>query len=119
MKKLLFIVLAAIAFASTSCKKSAVAPNVPECIKANIEANHNREDWYIGNVEEYLFQGKKVYAFNADPKVIADGDTKVLTNDCATLCSVGGFGGTAINLCNGLNFFQEAVLLRVIWDKYK
>jgi hypothetical protein len=118
MKKLLFILLTLVAFAQTSCEKSTVAPDVPECIKANIEANRDKEDWYVGNVEEYLFQGKLVYAFNSDSKIIADGDTKVLTSDCVVLCSVGGFGGTSINLCNGTNFFQEAVLVRTIWNKY-
>lgn len=102
-----------------SCEKSTVAESVPECIKANIKANEDSTNWYVGNVEEYQFQGKLVYAFNPDTKVIADAASYVLTSTCEPLCSVGGFGGPAVNLCNGSNFFQDAVFVRVVWDKYK
>jgi len=71
----------------------------------------------IGRVEEYLFQGKLVYAFQPDETKIADGSTTVKDADCNILCHIGGFGGPSVNLCNGENFFQLAVLKRTIWKK--
>lgn len=119
MKQLITLLFVALIFAMPGCKKCTIATGTPGCIKDNIEANQKKSDWYVGNVEEYKFQGKLVYAFNPDTKVIADGATFILTAQCDSLCSVGGFGGPSINLCNGDNFFQKAVFVRVIWDKYK
>jgi len=102
---------------NSACKKCALPSDIPACIKSAIDANKNNSDWEVGNVEEYSFQGKIVYAFNPDTRKIADGATTVQTSDCKNLCSVGGFGGPAINMCNGDNFFQKAVLLRKIWEK--
>lgn len=116
--KILSILLVAVTLLFASCKKDGIAANTPGCIKENIKVNKNREDWYVGNVEEYKFQGKLVYAFNPDNKVIADGSTTVLTSECNQICQVGGFGGPYINLCNGENFYQNAVLVRVIWSKH-
>ena len=116
--KLCTWILIATTFLYTACKKSSIANGTSACIKQNIEANKNKEVWYVANVEEYKYQGKLVYAFNPDNKVIADGATSILTSKCITLCNVGGFGGPAINLCNGENFYQNAVLVREIWNKY-
>ncbi|MCY7420977.1 MAG: hypothetical protein LH478_04450 [Chitinophagaceae bacterium] len=117
MKLVIYLLLAA-PLLMTACKKSNIANGTPACIKNNIEANKNKTDWYVGSVEEYKYQGKLVYAFNPENKVIADGATSILTSECTPLCQVGGFGGPAINLCNGENFFQKAVLVRKIWNKY-
>ncbi len=116
--KILSLLFMAISLLCYSCKKDGIATGIPSCIKENIEANKNRTDWFVGNVEEYTFQGKQVYAFNPDSKVIADGSTTILTSECNQICQVGGYGGPSINLCNGENFYQNAVLVRVIWNKY-
>lgn len=71
----------------------------------------------VGSVKEYEFQGKLVYAFEPDTRRIADGSTTIKDAGCKTLCNVGGFGGMAINQCNGGNFFKEAVYKRPIWEK--
>ncbi len=116
--KILSMLFIATYLLCSSCKKDGIATGIPDCIKENIKVNKNREDWYVGNVEEYKFQGKLVYAFNPDNKVIADGSTTILTSECNQICQVGGFGGPSINLCNGESFYQKAVLVRVIWGKY-
>ena len=116
--KILSLLFLASTLLFAACAKDGIASDIPTCIKDNIKSNKDRNDWYIANVEEYKFQGKLVYAFNPDAQVIADGATSILTSECIPLCQVGGFGGPAINLCNGENFFQQAVLVRQIWSKY-
>jgi hypothetical protein len=71
----------------------------------------------VGQVDEFLFQNKLVYAFLPDGNIIADGSTVIKDANCTTLCNVGGFGGPQINQCNGENFYQQAVLQRTIWKK--
>ena len=67
-------------------------------------------------VDEYEFQGKTVYAFVPDNSM-ADAATEIKDGNCTTLCSVGGFGGPAINQCNGVAFFPNATFKRNIWRK--
>ncbi len=104
---------------SATCRKSAygIAPGTPRCIYDEIVSNQNNEYWITGTVEEYRFQNKSVYAFQPDEKRIKDGATTIKDADCNTICHVGGFGGPAVNLCNGENFFKLAVLKRTIWKK--
>jgi len=99
------------------CKSSHNNGNIPGCIQSIIDANKKNANWEVGRVEEYEFQGKMVYAFQPDARIITDGATTILTANCDTLCHVGGFGGPAVNLCNGENFFQKSVLKRKIWEK--
>ncbi len=118
MKQLSAIIFCVLATSLSSCKKCTVAGDIPACIKNNIENNRDKENWYVASVEEYRFQNKLVYAFNPDHKIIADGATFVISLQCDTLCTVGGFGGPDILLCNGDNFSQKAVLVRKVWSKY-
>ena len=100
-----------------SCKKSDIASGIPACIYKEIADNKHNPDWSTGSVEEYLFQNKIVYSFNPDNTIIADGASIIKDSNCTMLCSLGGFGGPAINMCNGEIFFQVAVLKRTIWKK--
>jgi hypothetical protein len=118
MKKQFFILLVCIA-SITSCKKSKIdiAANTPTCIRQQIEELVSDPNNTIGSVDEYTFQNTTVYAFSPDIRIIADGSTAIRDATCKNICSVGGFGGPSINLCNGENFFQKAVLIRNIWKK--
>ena len=98
-----------------SCNKENIAENTPACIRQEIKSNENK--WMVGSVDEYFFQNKIVYAFSPDDKVIADGTIEIKDEFCNSLCIIGGFGGPNINMCNGDNFFQTAVLKRNIWKK--
>jgi hypothetical protein len=99
-----------------SCKKD-IAPGTPGCIKNEINANKNDPGWEVGSVNEYSFQGNLVYAFAPDGDIIADGSTAIKDASCNTICSIGGFGGPAVNECNGTNFYAVAVFKRNIWTK--
>jgi len=118
MKYFLFAAFCMILIATACTKqKPYIASNTPECIHDEIENNQENSNWTIGSVEEYRFQNKIVYAFLPDEEVIADASTAIKDGDCNLLCQVGGFGGPAVNLCNGDNFYQSATLVRVIWKK--
>ena len=110
----LFIIASLLAL---SCKRPDIASNIPSCIYKEIAGNKGDPRWYTGDVKEYLFQGKTVYAFNPDTKIIADGATIIKDKNCNTLCSLGGFGGPKVNMCSGENFWEKAVLQRTIWVK--
>jgi hypothetical protein len=117
--KQVVIFLAVYFLALTACKKSKIeiAAGAPACIRMEIEKNASDPNWLIGKVDEYRFQDKTVYAFSPDEKIIADASTRVSDSACKTICNVGGFGGPDIVLCNGQNFYQNAVLVRNIWKK--
>ena len=100
-----------------ACRKSEIARDIPNCIYREIAVNKSIPDWEISSVEEYIFQNKIVYAFVPDGKIIADGSTSIKDANCNQLCSIGGYGGPSVNLCNGENFYQKAVLKRTIWKK--
>jgi hypothetical protein len=101
----------------TSCRNPEIASGIPKCIYKEINQNSKNPDWMVGSIKEYQFQGKLVYSFEPDTRKIADGSTAIKDADCNTLCNVGGFGGMAINQCNGDNFFKTAVYKRMIWEK--
>lgn len=100
-----------------ACNKNGIPVGTASCIKKEIRANMDDPEWLTGTIEEYTFQNKTVYAFLPDGNIIADGSTSIKDENCNTLCNVGGFGGPAINQCNGGNFYKEAVLVRTIWKK--
>lgn len=118
MKKWSFIIFVSI-ITLLSCQKGkiVVASNTPDCIRRQIEQIVSDPNATLGAVNEYRFQDKSVYTFEPDNNIIADGSTGVADASCKTLCSVGGFGGPSVNLCNGENFYQKAVLVRNIWKK--
>jgi hypothetical protein len=117
MKRLNILFAVSLLLGLASCHKDNIATNTPACIRNEITINRNDPNWMIGSVDEYFFQNRLVYAFSPDNKIIADGSTEIKDESCNTMCQVGGFGGPAVNLCNGENFFQNAALKRNIWKK--
>ncbi|MEQ1675423.1 MAG: hypothetical protein ABL876_01905 [Chitinophagaceae bacterium] len=120
MRKYFLVLVMASCLFITACKKATpdIVENIPDCIRTEIITIINNPQLLISGVTEYRFQNKLVYAFAPDSTVIADGSTAIKDKNCTTLCNVGGYGGPQINLCNGDNFFQTAVLTRIIWRKY-
>lgn len=114
--KLAFILLLTILTAN-ACHNPDIAKGVPRCIYREISAGRKDSNWMTGTVKEYVFQNRTVYAFEPDITKIADGATTIKDGECNTLCNIGGFGGMAINQCNGDNFFKAAVYKRTIWEK--
>lgn len=115
--KTVFLPILCLLLTATACHKSDIASGIPNCIYQEIKANMKNPQWAVGAVIEYQFQGNTVYSFDPDTRIIADGASTIKDADCNILCHVGGFGGPAINQCNGENFFQTAVYKRTIWQK--
>ena len=119
MNKLLFCAVLISLYIVSSCKKTDdIAANTPECIKAEIKrlTSPSSSSWAIGSVDEYIFQGNFVYAFEPS-KNIADASTLIKDVNCNMVCFVGGFGGPGVLLCNGDKFYEKAVLQRNIWKE--
>jgi hypothetical protein len=109
-----FLILVAL-LPSAACHKS-IAPDTPICIIATIRANKIIPSWRVGEIAEYQFQGKRVYAFSPS-KGVVDATTSIKSAECVDMCSVGGFAGAANNKCNGENFFENAAWIRTIWKR--
>ena len=119
MKKLLYCFVLINIISSNSCKKTDdIAKNTPDCIREEIKrlTSPTSSSWAIGSVDEYIFQGIIVYAFEPS-KNIADASTIIKDANCNMVCSVGGFGGPNVLLCNGDKFYEKAVLQRNIWKE--
>lgn len=97
-----------------ACKKSDVAADIPVCIKSNIEANKNQPYWNVKQVDEYQYQGKLVYVYEAET-VYPDMQTPIFSSDCAIICTLGGIAGTTT--CNGENFSNKSTFIRTVWRK--
>jgi hypothetical protein len=118
MKRVITILLVMILAVTSSCEKSNLPKGTPDCIQSSVNEGKKDANWKYARVDEYEYQGKVVYAFEPDTRIIADASTDIFDRDCKRICSVGGFGGPMINQCNGENFFQKAKLLGNIWKKY-
>jgi len=119
MKQLLYCIILISLYSASSCKKTdEISKNTPECIREEIKrlTSPASSSWAIGSVDEYIFQGKTVFAFGPT-RNIADGSTLVKDANCNLVCSFGGFGGPDILLCNGDKFSEKAVFQRNIWKE--
>ena len=115
MRKNLFSLLF-LAILMGGCDKEQVDYGVAECIRQSIETNKNNPDWNIERVEEYLYQGSKVYIYvPVERIIIADAQTPVYSDDCSVLRQLGGFAGNT--MCNGERFSDKAVFTRNVWKR--
>lgn len=101
----------------TGCIKEDIAHDIPSCIHNDIEKIMDDRNSYIGKVSEYIFDGRTVYTFEPDGRIIADASTLVKSAACDTICHIGGYGGPDVTLCNGVKFYDNALLKRVIWER--
>lgn len=96
-----------------ACSKD--EPGLSNCLESKI--NEFKDGDYAcaegANVKEYLFKDKNVYVF--DPGICgADMTSEVLDEDCNSLGYLGGIAGNSV--IDGTNF-NEAVFIRIIWER--
>jgi hypothetical protein len=117
MKTFTILCVSLFFMAISACKKcDEIARDVPECIKNVIKEHTYESNMEIVRIQEYKYQEKIVYKL--DPaNYIADAPSIIVTDGCERLCYVGGFGGPQVNMCNGDNFFEKAVLVKTVWEK--
>jgi len=109
--KHIILTLSLLLVISAGCKKKLVI-EAPACIKAKIAQIVYAQDSYVGQVDEYIFKNKKVYAFKDSG--IADGQTPIYDENCNQVCALGGLLGTM--MCDGENF-NNAVFVRTVWKR--
>jgi hypothetical protein len=107
------MIVALLAFLLTGCEK--IDKDCPDCI---IKKTREFIKWQTcdkgASVTEWLFQGDYVYMFSQGT-CGADFGASVLNQDCEPIGSLGGFTG---NLkINGVNFYQNATLVKNIWKQ--
>jgi len=99
---------------SLSCEKTEV--DVPNCIHDKIESYSKNPTLCDSGatVEEYLFQSELVYVFNPGT-CGADMGADVFTESCENIGFLGGIAGNTI--IQGVQFYEESVFQRVVWEK--
>ena len=110
MKKILIIFLLPFIF---SCEKDCVS-DLPSCVENWIDSVKNDEALNAPvEVNEYRYQGKKVYLLTAD---CCDQYNKLYDADCNYICSpTGGIAGQGDGKCT--DFLQKAEHIRLVWKK--
>lgn len=100
----------------TQCKKEAVNPDLPECLKEKISQLEKEDCPSVGEVFQYQFQGQTVYVIH--PKNCgADLTSDVVDKNCKTICHLGGIAGNAN--CEGMNFLDHATDEKQIYPFHK
>ena len=114
MKSLLIIgiTLASISMCNKERAGSRTDSSIPTCIQSRIDEIKKHPKWNPpAEVDEYLYNGKKVYLFNAD---CCDQFYTLVDSACNTLCAPsGGLAGRGDGKCPDFN--DKAKLLRVVW----
>ena len=114
MNKIYIIIILSVVLIAYSCRKSCTHHNVPDCIKATINANQNNPNGELQSIDEYQYHGQTVYALNP-LAMSSDMQTAIVSSDCTTLCYLGGIAGKTD--CNGDHFYNTAQLVRRAWEK--
>ncbi|MBI1344386.1 MAG: hypothetical protein GC171_15805 [Terrimonas sp.] len=85
---------------------------VPSCIQQRIESIKAQPKWNPpAQVDEYEYQGQKVYLFTSD---CCDQYIQALDGSCNYICSPsGGITGGGDGKCT--DFYKEAKHIRLIW----
>ena len=111
MQKIILLAIVSITILN-SCKKCDDQNNIPACIQERIE-EFTTNPSCAESVEEYLFQGAVVYAFE-NGICPADIPTEILSASCNTIGSIGGLSGN--KEVNGEDF-DNATFVRTVWKK--
>jgi len=108
--KMIYPILFCASMIVSSCSDS-----TPDCLSDQITIfQNNQADCEGASIKKYMFQDQVVYGFS-DGICISDGGTTLFDEDCNDFCFVGGIA--ALTDCNGVNFFENAEELEVIWVK--
>jgi hypothetical protein len=109
--KMLFVALTVLSLSAQNCSKNKEAA-IPSCIKQKIDEIKTKPKWNPpAQVDEYLYRGKKVFAFSAD---CCDQYNPVYDENCNYICAPsGGITGKGDRKCE--DFSTEAKHVRLVW----
>ena len=93
--------------------KEIAKDSIPACVRKLIdEGNKNELSTAPMQVEEYLYNGKKVFLFTAP---CCDQFNTLYDDSCKVLCAPsGGFTGKGDQRCP--DFFEKAKLVKKVWE---
>lgn len=112
--KNLFYSLSILAFIFLSACNKEDLKALPQCLQDEINSSSRTCPDDKMSVSSYTFQGEKVYILTKD-QCIADGGVSVVTQNCDTLCFLGGIAG--LTSCQGEEFYQVATDEEVVWEE--
>ena len=113
-RNVLLIVLVSL-FAISSCKETDDdILDIPNCFIPIYNSFVNEQsDCQGASIVAYAFQENEVFAL-IDGECITDMCITVYTQECDLLCLLAGISGQTE--CQGVDFFDEAIQVRIIWD---
>lgn len=111
MKHYIFTAVVFVNVAYQKCEKPAAA-GIPSCVQARIEEIKKQPLWNPpAQVEEYRFNGKRVFLFSSN---CCDQYNEVVDESCNYVCAPsGGITGKGDRKCP--TFKDSAQLVRVVW----
>ena len=110
-KDKLFYILTLLPF--LGCTDTNIGLEAPKCLESRIETFNQSSHCDDSSVQEFMFQGKKVYVF--DPGTCGnDMQSAVYDANCNSLGALGGIAGeTSIN---GVDFPSNSEYIRTVWE---
>jgi hypothetical protein len=110
MKKLLLLSVLIAVLSSSTCNKAMVA--VPPCIQTKINEIKMQAKWNPpAQVDEYLYNGKRVFLFTSD---CCDQYNTAYDVECNVVCAPsGGITGKGDGKC--ADFAANAKHIRLVW----
>jgi hypothetical protein len=110
--KTLLVYSFVVAMAGMCNKHKCSDNNIPHCIQARIDQIKKEPKWNPpASIDEYLYNGKKVYLISAD---CCDQFNGMVDESCNYVCAPsGGITGKGDGKC--ADFDQKAQHLRLIW----
>ncbi len=112
--KNLFLILSTLALICLSACNKEELKALPQCVQDEINSSNRVCPDDKMSVHSYTFQGEKVYILTKD-QCIADGGVSVVTQNCDTLCFLGGIAG--LTSCQGEEFYQVATDEELEWEE--
>ena len=112
--KNLFLTFIALSFIFLSSCDREIIKVLPECIQDEIKSSNRTCPQDKMTVHSYTFQGETVFILTKDA-CIADGGVSVVTQNCDTLCFLGGIAG--LTTCQGEEFHQVATDEELVWEE--
>jgi hypothetical protein len=105
-----FFAIGIVLLAKAGCKDG--SGSVPSCVQQKINEIKTQDPWNPrAEVNEYMYNGKKVYLFSSN---CCDQYNMLYDADCNALCAPsGGFTGRGDMKCN--DFKEKASEQKLIW----
>lgn len=95
------------------CDCNTTYESVPVCIEEKLVTFKDEQTQQGIKLETYTFQNATVYAF--DYGSISDASIEVYDTECTHLGTLNGLAG--LTEINGVEFFPNASLIRVVWQR--